>query len=84
MEISKALANLFILACLVGAVWLIWYIQNLNTKIRDLRRKEMLDDVDKEMQKHIQEINATPLGDLIRRANERFKGSRRPPDNKGE
>ena len=77
MELTKILANTFILILASGAVYLIWYIQELNAKIREARRKEVLHEVDEEARKIIEDIRSRPLADLVAKANERIQRIRR-------
>jgi hypothetical protein len=77
MELTKTLANIFVLACLGGAAYLIYYIQELNSKIREARRKEVLNEVDEEARKIIEDIRSRPLADLVAKANERIQRIRR-------
>jgi len=77
VELTKILANTFILILASGAVYLIWYIQELNAKIREARRKEVLHEVDEEARKIIEDIRSRPLADLVAKANERIQRIRR-------
>lgn len=77
MELTKILANAFILLCLGGATYLIYYIQELNSKVREARRKEILNEVDEETKKLVDEIRSRPLADIVAKANERLRRIRR-------
>lgn len=83
-SLSSALANLFVLSCLVGSIYLIWYIQGLTGKIRDLRRKEKENEINQEIQKELESIRVTPLADLIAKANAKFRKLRGQGSDGGE